>query len=191
MRDEASPAMGIEETSIEETSIEWVGFPGGELEGRRPNVLCQACRDGLQQSAACGTVPGAIERRRTICFQCYRAELDRERALQEAGRLDTASEARFQAQLPFEPVDTPRLRMLKVERARVRRADVVGRGQFVDKRRQAQIAARHALQAIAAGLKARTLAAVSAEDRARAMAVAVHAAELQLPESWIPFVVSR
>jgi hypothetical protein len=186
MRDEASPA----------ADVEWVGFPGGELEGRRPKVLCQACRDALQRSAARGAVPAAIERRRTICFQCYRAELDRERALQEAGRLDTASDARFQAQLPFEPVDRPRLQMLKVERARVRRADGVGRGQFdagrfVDKRRQAQIAARHALQAIAAGLKARTLAAVSADDRARAMAVAIHAAELQLPESWIPFVVSR
>ena len=182
MRDEVPASADVE-------GGEWVGFPGGELEGRRPRVLCQGCRDALQRSAASGS-PASSERGRTICFQCYRAQLDRERALRDAGRLDTASDARFQAQLPFEPIDKPRLQMLKVERARLRRAEVVGRGQFVDKRRQAQIAARHALETIAAGLKARTLA-VSAEDRARAMAVAVHAAELQLPESWIPFVMSR
>jgi hypothetical protein len=56
----------------------------------------------------------------------------------------------------------------------------MGAGRYVDKRRQAQIAARHALQRIAAGVQARgvTLAAI-------------HAAELQLPEAWLPFVVSR
>jgi hypothetical protein len=188
----------------------WVGFPGGELEGRRPKALCQACRDALQRSAtssgghghgaaarggqgigAGGAQAIAAGRARTICFQCYRAELDRERALRDAGRIDTASEARFQAQLPFEPIDKPRLQMLKVERARARHAEVLGHGRFIDRRREAQIAARHALQTIAAGLKARTLAGASAEDRARAMAIAIHAAELQLPESWIPFVVSK
>jgi hypothetical protein len=56
----------------------------------------------------------------------------------------------------------------------------VGAGRYVDKRRQAQIAARHALQQIAAGV----------QTRGAAMA-AIHAAELQLPEAWIPFVVSR
>jgi hypothetical protein len=44
------------------------------------------------------------------------------------------------------------------------------------------------LQQIAVGLKARGLAAA---DRERAIFQAVHAAELQLPESWLPFVVSR
>jgi len=123
-----------------------------------------------------------------LCFQCYRAELDRERALQAAGDLDTASDARFQSQLPFEPVNRPRLEMLKAERSEARVASVQGIGQYVDKRRRAQIAARHALQQIAAGLKARQLAPAM---EAQLMASAAHAAELQLPEAWLPFVVSR
>jgi hypothetical protein len=44
------------------------------------------------------------------------------------------------------------------------------------------------LQSIAAGLKMRQLAP---DLRARVLAGAAHAAELQLPESWLPFVVSR
>jgi len=32
---------------------------------------------------------------------------------------------------------------------------------------------------------------VTRDDRAREMAAAIHAAELQLPESWLPFVVSQ
>ena len=59
---------------------------------------------------------------------------------------------------------------------------------YTDRRRQAQIAARHALQAIAAGLKTRQLAPSDCE---RVLASALHAAELQLPEAWLPFVVSR
>ena len=31
---------------------EWVSFPGGELEGRRPKVLCAGCRAALQREAA-------------------------------------------------------------------------------------------------------------------------------------------
>jgi hypothetical protein len=123
-----------------------------------------------------------------LCFQCYRANLDRERAIRDAGRLDTASEERFQSQLPFEPVDKPRLEMLKVDRARAREAAVIGVGRFADKRRQAQIAARHALQTIAAGLRARQ---VSKSDADRELAMAIHAAELQLPDAWVPFVVAR
>jgi hypothetical protein len=125
---------------------------------------------------------------RPLCFQCYRAELERERALRAAGQLDTASEARFQTQLPFDAVDTPRLDALKAERAQARAAAVIGAGRFVDKRRQAQIAARHALQRVADGLRARGLAR---DDRHRAFAEAIHAAELQLPDAWLPFVVSR
>jgi hypothetical protein len=48
--------------------------------------------------------------------------------------------------------------------------------------------ARHALQQIGAGLKAH---ASSAALRDQAMTAAIHAAELQLPESWLPFVLSR
>jgi hypothetical protein len=98
--------------------------------------------------------------------------------------LETASDERFQTTLPFEPVDMPRLKMLRIARATERAADrermKAGAGRYVDKRRQAQIAARHALRQIAAGV----------QTRGAAMA-AIHAAELQLPEAWIPFVVSR
>src|SRR6185295_525643 len=149
---------------------EWITFPGGELEGKRPKARCPACR-------ARG---GRPESRAPLCFQCYRAELDRERALKAAGQLDTASDERFQTALPFEPIDMPRLQMLRVERAAQRATSQMGAGRYVDKRRHAQIAARHALQRIAAGVQARGAALA-----------AIHAAELQLPESWIPFVVSR
>jgi len=160
---------------------DWVSFPGGELEGKRPKVLCSACREGV------GRVP-----RRTLCFQCYRAEIDRDHALKAAGQLDTASAERFQAVLPFEPVNRPRLEMLKVERTTARvTALATTSGKFADRRRQAQIAARHALQRIAAGLAGNSAWKTRHAEREREMAAAIHAAELQLPESWLPFVVSR
>jgi hypothetical protein len=123
-----------------------------------------------------------------MCFQCYRAELDRERAIAAAGQLDTASEARFQFQLPLEPINQPRLDALKAARSEARTAAVQGIGAYVDKRRRAQMAARHALQAIADGLRAQR---ISAPERRAEMTAAIHAAELQLPEAWLPFVVSR
>jgi hypothetical protein len=149
--------------------------------------LCPACREHLKRIAASRDEGGAFLGR-PLCFQCYRAELDRDKALKAAGELDTASDARFQDTLPFEPVNQVRLQMLKAERVEARTALRVGIGEYIDRRRQAQIAARHALLAIAAGLKVRQLA--PSEGRA-AMASAIHAAELQLPESWLPFVVSR
>ena len=199
---------------------EWVSFPGGELEGRRPKVLCPVCREALKREAAgeaclaprLSRTPGLSSRSsgsrssglsspsRPLCFQCYRANLDRERAIRDAGRLDTASEERFQTQLPFEAVDTPRLEMLKADRTRAREAAVVGVGRFADKRRQAQIAARHALQKIAHGLRARRVATAAAgaasaaatnANADRELAMAIHAAELQLPDAWLPFVVAR
>jgi hypothetical protein len=171
---------------------EWVSFPGGELEGKRPKALCSACRDTLKREALAARGRARPSgRSRPLCFQCYRAELDREGALAAAGTLDTASDARFQCQLPLEPVNTARLAMLKVERAESRAAASVGLGPYVDKRRQAQIAARHALQAIAKDLAARRLMPATSPEAARTMDAAIHAAELQLPESWLPFVVSR
>src|SRR5712691_10238025 len=139
---------------------EWVSFPGGELEGKRPKALCPACREALKREASAARQSSASpsSRSRPLCFQCYRVDLDRERALQAAGDLDTASDARFQSQLPFEPVNRGRLEMLKVERSAARTAAALGVGQYADKRRQAQIAARQALQQIAAGLNARHLA---------------------------------
>jgi len=175
--------MGIAHRQVTD---EWVSFPGGELEGRRPKALCRACREALERAA------GRAERYqpRTLCFQCYRAELDREHALKAAGDLDTASVERFQTSLPFEPVNRARLVMLKADRAAARESLRHGVGQFVDKRRQAQIAARHALQRIFAGVQARSASTPRHADD-DIVAAATRAAELQLPDAWLPFVVSR
>jgi hypothetical protein len=167
---------------------EWVTFPGGELEGKRPRTMCAACREALKREAAAdGRSPAAHQSRR-LCFDCYRADLARARALKEAGELDTASEARFQTQLPFEPVNHARLDGLKAARIEAREVASQGAGQYSDRRRRAQIQARHALQAIAAGLKVRQLTPLA---QAQTMVSAIHAAELQLPEAWLPYVVSR
>lgn len=173
---------------------EWVSFPGGELEGRRPKALCAGCRAALQREAARPLLTrsagptGPTRPTRPLCFQCYRADLDRQRAIAAAGQLDTSSEARFQYQLPLEPVDRSRLGSLKAARADARAASVHGIGAYIDKRRHAQIAARHALQAIADGLHAHSL---SLAERRTAFGDAIRAAELQLPEAWLPFVVAR
>jgi hypothetical protein len=151
---------------------EWLSFPGGELEGKRPKALCAACREQLNRVAA-GAGHAATNRVRPLCFQCYRAELERERAFGAAAALDTASTARFQSGLPFEPVDKARLQMLKVERLDARATMATGADRYAFNVRQAQIAARHALA------------------RAALSSAAIHAAELQLPESWLPFVVAR
>ncbi len=166
---------------------EWVPFPGGELEGTRPKALCRACRERLAASALSGEGNGRLQG--ALCFECHRVGLERDRKLAAAGALDTASDARFQSSLPFEPVKIARLAMLKVERVQAR-ATLHGSplGRFVDRRRQAQIAARHALQRIASGLRARS---ASPAETTRSLAAAAHAAELQLPETWLPFVVSR
>jgi hypothetical protein len=129
-----------------------------------------------------------------LCFQCYRAELDRNQALKAAGQLNTASEERFQSALPFEPINYARLERLRADRLAARATFQAGAGQFVARGRRAQIAARHALQRIAAGLQARDASGqpVTSElERRESLAAAAHAAELQLPDSWLPFVVSR
>ena len=182
----------------EPTENEWVTFQGGELEGARPKAMCPACRlrasrasarqgrDGLQ-TAHDGTSP---ERRAPspACFQCFRVDQARQRALRAARALNTASEARFQDTLPFEPVNRARLEQLRAERSTARATLKTGSARFADKRRHAQIAARHALDRIAAGLRSGGARDV---ERHTAISEAIHAAELQLPEAWIPFVVSR
>jgi len=167
---------------------EWVTFPGGELEGKRPEVLCGPCREALRRERATYGPSGAARRSRLLCFDCYRADLARSRRLKAAGDLDTASEARFQTQLPFEPVNHPRLANLKAARTAARETASLGSGQYADRRRHAQIQARHALQTIAAGLKARQLTPAA---QTQTMTSAIHAAELQLPEAWLPYVVSQ
>jgi hypothetical protein len=171
------------------TADDWTSLPGGELEAPRPRTLCLSCRERLKKAVAVGSRAPATDLRHTpICFGCYRAELNRERVLKEAGQLDTASEARFQCLLPFEPVNRDRLDRLRARREEARTAERAGVGRFVDKRRQAQIAARRALQDIAEGLRVRGVAVPEGHPRCVA---AVHAAELQLPDAWIPYVVSR
>ena len=181
---------------------EWVSFPGGELEGPRPKGMCPACRlrafhasasqgrERLRTAVRESRVPSPDSRAPSpelpapICFECYRVDQARERALRAARNLNTASEARFQDTLPFEPVNRARLERLRAERALSR----TGSARFADRRRHAQIAARHALDRIAAGLRSRGLSEVEGHP---AIADIFHAAELQLPEAWIPFVVSR
>jgi hypothetical protein len=167
---------------------EWVSFPGGELEGKYPKTLCAACREALKREAAIYGAAGPARRSRLLCFDCYRADLARTKALKDAGELNTSSEARFQTQLPFEPVNHARLDALKAARTQARAEASQGLGQYADRRRRAQIQARHTLQTIAAGLKARQL---TPAVRSQAMAAAIHAAELQLPDAWLPYVVSR
>lgn len=124
-------------------SREWLPLPGGELEAPRARALCPSCR-------ASG--------RRPLCLACFRADRARERALLAARELNTASEARFQTTLPFEPVNRARLNQLRAARQSARAEARQGVGRYADRRRQAQIAARHALQRLAEGLKARGIA---------------------------------
>lgn len=172
-------ARATEQADPQPAAEDWVSFPGGELEGKRPKAVCPSCRAAMEQGTS---------RSGTLCFQCYRLELSRERSLRAAATLDTASEERFQSQLPFEQTNRARLAALKAARADARAAARQGVGVHVDKRRQAQIAARHALQRIAAGLDAHRVAPPAV---AQALDAATHAAELQLPDAWLPFVLSR
>jgi hypothetical protein len=174
-------------TSPQLVDSEWIAFPGGELEGTTPKALCPDCCARLTSLLGGHRGPDGA-RGRTLCFQCYRTDLERDRALRAAAGLETASEARFQTTLPFEPVDRLRLERLKTERIASRQMLRVGLGPYTNKRRQAQIAARHALQRLASGLQAQR---EHRPDVARTLSGMVRAAELQLPESWLPFVTSR
>jgi hypothetical protein len=176
--------------------VEWTAFPGGELEGTRPRVLCPDCRARLQQVAA-GTAEAVAP---TLCFQCYRSDLERTRRLREAGDLNTASEERFQTSLPFTPVNRARLTRLKAEREVARVASRRGAGMYVEKRRRAQIQARNQLGRILLGLKERQLAQArsiehgAADERRTGGSVRRGSrqltADLRLPESWLPFVAA-
>jgi hypothetical protein len=169
--------------NLQTADTEWITFPGGELEGKRPRARCPACRERLTRELD-RSIASAVTSRHAgpnpICFQCYRTELQRDRALRAAGQLDTASDARFQYALPFHPVNKARLAALKAERSAVRPMVKPIIRQCTDRRRHAQIAARHALLSTSS-LQPSTGCTIAS---------GVHAAELQLPESWLPFVVS-
>jgi hypothetical protein len=128
-----------------------------------------------------------------LCFECYR--VDRQKTASAAGSTSaepgssSRANQRWQWLLPFEPVNVERLSRLRADRSAARMSSQAGTGRYVDKRRHAQIAARHALQQIAAGLEARQQSARGGSSGA--LADATHAAELQLPEAWLRFVVAR
>ena len=165
----------------------WRPFPGGELEGLASKARCPKCRESARH--------GNADRPRgqaALCFQCYALDLERTRALRAAGELDTASEARFQSSLPFEPVNHARLIRLKAERQEARVVERRGVGLYVEKRRRAQIEARHALATIFQGLKQRRLASIADPAAARSTGTsATFTGELQLPVAWLPFVVAQ
>jgi hypothetical protein len=174
--------------------IDWMPFPGGELEGRRARALCPECRGRLQRAGA-GALPLPSP---ALCFQCYRLDLERTRRIGAAGELNTASEARFQTALPFEPVNAARLTRLKADREIARASARVGVGLYVEKRRRAQIEARHQLGRLLHGLKQRQLSAAQADGATGAAPQGSRvlgrrsplAADVRLPESWLPFVVA-
>jgi hypothetical protein len=153
---------------------EWVPFSGGELEGCRPRALCADCRTKLDKGA-----------HTTLCFHCYRLEIERQRALKAAGELNTASEERFQCALPLERVNHARLARLKVERQQARSAQAKA-SPYVDRRRQAQINARHALSRLAEGLRSYRLT----QEQKQAV-VQARGANAPIPEAWLPFVSAR
>jgi hypothetical protein len=121
-------------------NYEWTMFPGGDLEAPQLHALCPECRKTRRHAASLA--------RKTLCFRCYRIGLARERGIAAAAALHTASEARFQVTLPFEPVDRVRLLQLRAECQQARRETRRRAGQFASRRRQAQIAARHALDRV-------------------------------------------
>ena len=150
-------------------------------------ALCPKCRE-IARHAAADRPKGQV----ALCFQCYLLDLERNRALKAAGELHTASEARFQSSLPFEPVNHARLTRLKAERQDARVTERKGVGVYVEKRRRAQIEARHALATILQGLKQRRLTSIG--DRAEARTAGsspTFTGELQLPASWLPFVAAQ
>lgn len=163
--------------------IAWTPFSGGELEGTRTTALCASCRAARRAGR-----PATSDT--TLCFQCYRAELERNRKAKAAVELNTATEERFQTQLPFEPVNAARLAQLRVERQASREQARYGAGAYVEKRRRAQIEARRALARIIKGLKRRELVRPVAGVRV-ASPLSDGTAALRYPDSWLPFVVSR
>ena len=161
---------------------EWMPFPGGELLGERPRVACATCRSQAQGVA-----------NRTICFQCYRAHREHRRRLLAALETISASEAAFQATQPFEPVDRERLERLRLAREAAQSTGGAGLSRFDPRRRRAQIAARHALDAADVARSAPQLRRDGTSDSARVVRAVVvpGGVELPVPMAWLPFLMSR
>ena len=162
---------------------EWVTFPGGELEGKRPKALCQRAarpKSGSRHRAYHGA-PGTS----SVVLPVLPGRVG---AIEPCSCWSARHSIRgtLQVQLPFEPVNEPRLAKLKwiAPSAQLRSSESAA-SSTSGVRHKSPHATRS--QMIAAGLRTRQLAG----DNVRAMDMAIHAAELQLPESWLPFVVSR
>jgi hypothetical protein len=111
-------------------SDDWRLLPGGELEMPRPRTRCAACRARDDAGPAHGPLP--------LCFQCYRADLARRRAIE--GALD-----RVIAPSPDAVSCEPR-GVVRHFRVPPTPSDVDPRfAALARRRRQAQIAARRAL----------------------------------------------
>jgi hypothetical protein len=163
---------------------EWMPFPGGELLGERSQVSCAACRSRRDSRAD--------THGRTLCFQCYRATLERRRRLAAALEAVVASDQRFQETRPFEPVDRERLDRLRAARLAERQEATLLNG-FARRRRAAQIAARHVLESGDCGMRAGQHKSSAADRETRVVhAVAVGAGTpLSMPLAWLPFLMSR
>lgn len=108
---------------------EWVAFPGDELEARRPRARCAACREAGETG----------ERPRRLCFQCYRLEFERHRAI---------GEVLSRVVSPFEGAEAARGPVGIVRHFHVPPTPADGDPRYAalaKRRRQAQLAARRAL----------------------------------------------
>src|SRR5215831_7089076 len=85
---------------------DWTAFPGGELEGRRPKTLCPRCRAALNARSQGHSETSST---RFVCFDCYKADQERERRLSAAAAFVADSDEHFQSVLPLEPINQTRL----------------------------------------------------------------------------------
>ena len=141
-------------------------FPGGELEGPRPKGLCPACRlRAFRASASQGS--GRLERRRTrVPAPSPWARASSPYLFPVLSRRPGARAGVAGGPQPQHRVRGALSRLAAVRAGEPRAARAPARGRwasdrrsaaarFADKRRHAQIAARHALDRIAAGLRSR------------------------------------
>lgn len=115
------------------TDTDWIAFPGGELEGPRPNVLCAKC-----------LTRGETERR-TLCFACYRAHFERQRAIETVlSRVVAPADDPTAGELPPRAARSPAV-VRQFRPTRATGCEDPRYAAFAHRRRRAQIAARHAL----------------------------------------------
>ena len=143
---------------------EWVSFPVGNWKASGHEALCPACREALKAAAVRGVTEatcgsGGVSEPAARCASSATAPTWIASALCARPAPSTRRpSARFQEQLPFEPVNEGRLAMLSVERTTTRGAllrAVQSGSPIVAAARK--WTARHALQSILAVRPARAL----------------------------------